>query len=134
MSEQDEVNGWAVGLSAFAGVILVLIGVFHIFSGLVGIVDDNFYVVGPEYVFQFDVTTWGWIHFTMGLIALVAGLGIFSGSVFARGVGVFVAGVSAITAFAFIPWYPVWSILIIIVDIAVIWALTMHGRDITRVE
>jgi len=134
MSEQDEVNGWAVGLSAFAGVILVLIGVFHIFTGIVGIVDDEFYVVGQEYVFQFDATTWGWIHFTMGLIALVAGLGIFSGSVFARGVGVFVAAVSAVTAFAFLPWFPLWSILIIAIDIAVIWALTMHGRDIAQVN
>ena len=131
MSEQP--SAWAAGYAAFAGVVLILIGFFQAVAGLVAIVDDQFYVVGQEYVFQFDVTTWGWIHLIVGLIVLLSGFGVFTGNVLARTVGVIVAGVSALVAFAWLPWYPIWAVVIIALDIAVIWALTMHGRDITGV-
>jgi hypothetical protein len=114
----------------FAAIMLILIGSFHAISGLVGIIDDTFYVVTPEYVAQFDTTTWGWIHLFAGIVVLLAGFGLFSGAVWARTVGVIVATISAIASFAWLPWYPIWGILIIAVDVTVIWALTAHGRDI----
>ena len=128
---QREPSGWAVGWTMFAAFMLILIGTFQVIAGLVGIVEDEVYVVGPEYIFQFDVTTWGWIHLIWGVIVLLAGFGLFSGAVWARTVGVIVATISAIVSFAWLPWYPIWGIAIIAVDIAVIWALTAHGRDIT---
>ena len=129
--EQREPSGWAVGWTMFAAFMLILIGTFQVIAGLVGIVEDEVYVAGPEYIFQFDVTTWGWIHLIWGVIVLLAGFGLFSGAVWARTVGVIVATISAIVSFAWLPWYPIWGIAIIAVDIAVIWALTAHGRDIT---
>ena len=131
MSEQP--SAWAAGYTAFAGVVLILIGFFQAVAGLVAIVDDNFYVAGQEYVFQFDITTWGWIHLIVGLILLLAGFGVFTGNVAARTIGVIVAALSAIAAFAWLPWYPIWAVVIIALDVAVVWALTMHGRDITGV-
>ncbi len=131
MSEHP--SAWAAGYAAFAGVVLILIGFFQAVAGLVAIIDDEFYVVGQEYVFQFDVTTWGWIHLIIGIIVLLAGFGVFTGNVLARTVGVIVAGISALVAFAWLPWYPIWAVVIIALDVAVIWALTMHGRDITGV-
>ena len=131
MSEHP--SAWAAGYAAVAGVVLILIGFFQAVAGLVAIIDDEFYVVGQEYVFQFDVTTWGWIHLIIGIIVLLAGFGVFTGNVLARTVGVIVAGVSALVAFAWLPWYPIWAVVIIALDVAVIWALTMHGRDITGV-
>jgi hypothetical protein len=132
MSEQP--SGWAAGYAGFAGVVLIMVGFFQAIAGLVAIVDDTFYVVGQEYIFQFDVTTWGWIHLIVGLIVLVSGFGIFTGNVAARTVGVIAAAISAIAAFMWLPWYPVWAIVIIALDIAIIWALTAHGRDIARLS
>ena len=129
MSERP--SAWAAGYAAFAGVILVMIGFFQAVAGLVAIIDDNFYVVGQEYIFQFDVTTWGWIHLIIGIVVLLSGFGIFSGNVAARTVGVLVAAISGVAAFMWLPWYPVWAIVIIALDVAVIWALTMHGRDLS---
>lgn len=126
----DRPSGAAVGWTMFAAFMLILIGSFHIFSGLVGIIDDTFYAVGPKYVVQFDTTTWGWIHLVGGAVVLLAGFGLFSGAVWARTVGVIVALISAMVSFAWLPWYPIWGIAIIVIDIAVIWALTAHGRDI----
>jgi hypothetical protein len=126
-----EVSGWAVGWTVFAAVMLWLIGAFHAIAGLIGIVEDELYVVGREYIFQFDVTTWGWIHLIMGIIVIAAGVGLFSGAAWARTVGVIVAIVSILANFAWLPWYPIWSITMIAIGILVIWALTIHGRDIT---
>jgi len=127
----SERSSWAVGYEAFAAIMLVLIGAFHALAGIVAIVDDTFYVVGQEYTFEFDTTSWGWIHLILGIVILASGLAIFTGNVFARTVGVIVAAISAIANFMWIPYYPWWSILIIAIDIAIIWALTAHGRDLS---
>ena len=126
MSEQrsDAGAGWV----SFAGIILITVGIFQAFPGLVGLIEDEFYAVTPEYVVQFDSTTWGWIHILIGLILIAAGFGIFSGNVLARTVGVFAALGSMISVFAWLPWYPVWGIILIAMNIAIIWALTVHGR------
>jgi len=131
MSERP--SAWAAGYATFAGVVLVMVGFFQAIAGLVAIVDDEFYVVTQEWVFEFDTTTWGWIHLIVGLIVLLSGIGIFSGNVLARTVGVLAAAVSAVVAFMWLPYYPVWAIVIIALDVAIIWALTMHGRDLSRV-
>jgi hypothetical protein len=126
----DNYSSWAVGWSAFAGIMLVMAGIFHAFAGIVALVDDTFYVVGRKWIFEFDVTSWGWIHLIGGIIVVIAGFGIFSGNVLARTVGVVVAALSAIVNFAWLPYSPAWSALMIGLAIAVIWALTVHGRDI----
>ena len=126
-------SGWAIGWTTFAALMMVLIGFWQALAGLVALIEDTFYFVGQEYVFQFDVTTWGWIHLILGVVIFLAGLGLFSGAVWARTVGVILALVSAIAAFAWIPYYPIWGILIAAAAIFVIWALTAHGRDMVDV-
>ena len=123
---------WAVGWAAFAGIMLMVAGSFHAMSGLVTIFDDAFFVVGREYIFEFDVTAWGWTHLIWGILVVLAGIGIFSGNVLARTVGVIAAVLSMIVNFAWLPYYPVWSILMIGLGVAVIWALTLHGRYIAE--
>lgn len=129
----EEPSAWAAGWSMFAGVILIMVGCFQAIAGLVAIVNDEFYVIGHEWIFKFDATTWGWIHLILGIILFVVGIGVLSGNLAARIVGVIVACLSAIAAFAYLPWYPVWAIIVIAVDISVIWALTAHGRDVREV-
>ncbi|MGI9613550.1 MAG: DUF7144 family membrane protein [Acidimicrobiales bacterium] len=125
-------SSWAVGWSGFAGIMLIVIGVMDFIQGLVALANDTFFVVGEEWIFEFDVTAWGWIHLILGIVLIASGVGIFSGNVLARTVGVIVAGLAVIANFAWLPYYPVWSIIIIGVSIAIIWALTAHGRDIAR--
>ena len=127
---QNEPSGWAIGWALFAAVVLITVGCFQVIAGISAIAEDDLIVKAPNYVFNLDVSQWGWIHLILGAILILSGLGIMSGNVVARTVGVFVAALSAIANFAFIPYYPVWSIAIIAIDIAVIWALTAHGRDV----
>ena len=126
----DDPSGWAIGWTAFAGIMMVMGGVWWIISGIVALANDTFFVVGEEYIFQFDVTTWGWIHLILGIVILLAAVFLFTGAVWARTVGVFVAVLWAVAAFAWMPSYPLWGIALIATSTAVIWALTVHGRDL----
>ena len=123
-------NPWAVGFIFYAGIMLIMTGVFEALEGIAAIVQDSFYVVAPNYLFEIDVTTWGWIHLLLGILAVVAGFFLFYGQLWARIVGIAAAVLSAIANFAFIPYYPVWSVLIIALDVAVIWALAFHGGEL----
>jgi hypothetical protein len=128
----QEVRGWQVGLAVFAGVMLILVGFFHAFTGLAAIIDDEFFVVGPNYAYEFDTTAWGWVHLIFGAILIAAGYGIFQGALWARTVGITLALLSALANFFFIPYQPVWAILIIALDVFVIAALSAYGRVAVR--
>ena len=125
-------NTGAVGLTLFAGIMLIMSGVFHLVQGIVALANDTFYVVGKEYAFKFDVTAWGWIHVIGGIVMALAGFALFRAALWARIVAVTVACLSMLASFAWLPYYPLWSLVVITVDGFVIWALTAHGRDITR--
>lgn len=126
---EREPSLWAFGWMAFAAIMLIMGGAWWIMSGFIAILDDGFLVATREYVFQFDASTWGWIHLIVGIVLVAAGLGLFSGAVWARTVAVIVAAVAAVLAFAWLPYYPVWGIIFMVVSAGVIWALTVHGRD-----
>ena len=127
-------SGWVVGWTVFASVMMLLIGAIHVVVGLAAIIQDSFFVLGTKYAFKFNVTTWGWIHLILGVVVVIAAISLYSGAVWARTVGVILAVVSVVAAFAWLPWYPVWGIVIIALGVAVIWALTAHGREIAESE
>jgi hypothetical protein len=126
----EEVSGWAVGFVLVAAVFMIMGGIFQALTGLVAIFNDTFYVATREYLYQFDVTTWGWVHLIVGAIVALAGFFLLSGATWARVVGIIVAVLSAISNFLFMPYYPFWSLLIIALDVFVIWALAAHGREV----
>jgi hypothetical protein len=126
----DRATSWAVGFVLFAALMMLLAGIFQALQGLVAIFENEFYVATRNYLFEFDATTWGWIHLIVGVIVAFAGWGLLSGRTWARVVAITVAVLSAIANFLFIPYYPFWSLLIITLDIFVIWAVAAHGREV----
>jgi hypothetical protein len=130
--QPTQMSGW-VGWIAFAGVMMALVGTFHVMQGLVALFKDDYFLVGQsELTIQMDYTAWGWIHIVGGIIIAGAGFALFAGKVWARAIGVIVAMASAIVNIGFLAAYPVWSVTMIAIDILVIWALTVHGHEITE--
>jgi hypothetical protein len=126
----DEVTGWA-GWVGFAGIMLIMLGIFQAIEGLVAIFDNGYYLVRPNgLVVNVDYTAWGWLHLIIGLIAVAVGVGLMQGNMIARIVGVIVAVISATLNLLFIGAYPVWSTIIIAVDVIVIYAIVVHGREL----
>ena len=124
---RDDISGWASGAIIFGATMLTIIGVFQAITGFVAIVDDEFYVVTRNYTFDIDTSVWGWIHLLIGIGLLATGLGLFARSTWAGVTAIFLASLSAIVNFFFIPYYPIWSLLVIGLDIWLIWALTRPG-------
>ena len=124
-----EPGGTALGITAAAGLILMLVGVFGMIQGIVGLLDNDLYVVTNKWLFELDATAWGWGHILIGLVALCAGLGLFFGRVWAQVTAIIVAAFSILANFAWLPYYPVWALLVIGLDLFVIWAVTVHGGD-----
>jgi len=129
-----EPTAWT-GWVAFAGFMMILLGTFQAIEGLVAVFDDGFYLVRPGgLVVNVDYNVWGWVHLLLGVVVVLSGLGVLVGNLLARIVGVVLAVVSAVLNLAFISAYPVWSAIIIAVDVVVIYALTVHGREMRRVD
>ncbi|MFL6120131.1 hypothetical protein [Actinophytocola sp.] len=121
-------TGWA-GWMWFAAIMLVMAGVFNAMYGLVALFQDTYYVVGPQGLLVFDLTRWGWILLVTGTLAVVAGMALFTGALWARIIAVVLAAVNALIQMGFMPAYPVWALVAIAVDIIVIWAVIVHGGD-----
>lgn len=121
-------NAFARGTTTFAATMMLVIGVFQFFQGLVAAIRDEFYVVTPNYLYSVNTTGWGWIHMILGAVLVITGLFLFTGATWARVIGIGLVGLSAIANFFFLPYYPLWSLLIIALDVVVIWALATSGR------
>ena len=89
---QREPRTWQYGLSLFAGIMMVTVGVFEALQGLVALFDNNVFLKTPNYIFAFDLTTWGWIHLLMGLLLIVIGFLVVAGKMVGRVLGIVVVG------------------------------------------
>ncbi|MEU5622598.1 hypothetical protein ACIPH4_06560 [Streptomyces tendae] len=119
---------WATGLAAFAAVMLFLAGLLTLFRGIMAIAEDDVFVTTPNYVFQFDLTGWGWIHLALGALAMVVSAGLLRTATWARVTGVAIAGLVIIANFLSLPYYPVWSVVMITISGFIIWALCVMKR------
>lgn len=124
-----EPTGW-VGWIYFAAYLMILAGIMNAIHGFIAIVNDEWVVWGNRADVYLDLTTWGWVHLIVGVLVILAGIGLFSGNVLARSVAVLLAGVAIIANFLFIPVYPVWALTIIAINVVVVYALIAHGGEL----
>ncbi|MBB4784027.1 DUF7144 family membrane protein [Streptomyces rapamycinicus] len=113
------VSGWLV----FAGVMMIFGGLMNLLQGISAIRTDQVFLVTQSYIFQFDLAGWGWVHLALGIAVVIAGFAVFTGAMWARVTGVVLAGLALIANFLWLPYYPVWATVLLIIDALVIWAL-----------
>ncbi|MEU9920552.1 hypothetical protein AB0H51_04380 [Streptomyces griseoluteus] len=132
-SARPEYNGLAEGGAVFAGVLMLVNGILHIFQGISAIALDDVYARINAYVYKIDLTGWGWILLVAGVIVVAAGIGVLMGAPWARVVGIVIVSLGLILQFLFLPYAPLWSLITIALDFFIIWALaTWHpeGRPV----
>jgi hypothetical protein len=127
-SNYDDATGW-VGWIFFAGIMLVLAGFMQSIAGLVAIFHPDTYIQTANHLVVFDYTQWGWVHLILGVILFASAASLFAGRLWGRIVGVTVASLSLLANFAFIGAYPFWTISIITLDVLVIYAIAVHGKE-----
>lgn len=122
-------SGWT-GWIVFASVMLGLVGFFHIIEGIAALISNNLAFISPNAVWVLNVSAWGWLHIVGGAILVTAAGSLLTGSMFGRIVAIIAAVISALANMAFLPYYPVWSILMIVIDVMVIYAVTVYGGEL----
>jgi hypothetical protein len=116
-STQHRVSPVAAGLAVFAGALMIVSGIGAVFQGIAAVINDEIFASTPQYVFAFDLTAWGWIHLFLGVLVGLAGVAVIRGQAWGRFVGIALVAVSLIVNFMFLPHYPLWSLVIIAVDV-----------------
>lgn len=125
----SEMTGW-VGWIGFASLMLYLVGIFHIIAGFAALFNDKVYAVGPNAFWILDLTQWGWLQTLGGVLAILAASSLMKGGAYGRIIAVLVALISAVINMAFVPVYPIWSIMMVTVAVLVIWAVVVHGGEV----
>jgi hypothetical protein len=126
---QKKPTNW-VGWVFFAGAMMILVGALQALAGFVALFKHSYYLVTNSGLIAFNYTAWGWIDIVIGVVILLAGLAVLAGKTWGRMVGVFLAILSALANLAFLSSYPIWSIIAIVIDVLVIYALTAHGEEV----
>lgn len=128
-AQAPEPTGW-VGWVFFASMMMIMVGAFQAIMGLTAIFDDGYYIATRSgLLVNVDYTAWGWTHLVLGAVAVAAGFGLLAGQMWARIVGIAMALVSSVVNLAFMAAYPLWSIAVITLDVLVIYAIAMHGKE-----
>lgn len=130
MAKQDTyISGWA-GWIGFAAIMLSIVGIFHIIAGFVALFQPDVYTLTANGVWMLDYTQWGWIHIIGGLLAFTAAGSLVQGNMYGRIIAVIVAMASVVVNMAFVPVYPIWSIMMATVGVLIIWAVMIHGKEL----
>ncbi|HRY08706.1 MAG: hypothetical protein H6526_04105 [Actinobacteria bacterium] len=124
----QERSGWT-GWIVFAGVMMIIGGILWAIVGFVAVFNDEWVVFGRDAALFLDVSGWGWLHVIFGLLMALAGLLVIQGNLFGRTLAVIVAVISIVANFLWLPVFPVWSIIIITIDVFIIYAVIVHGRE-----
>lgn len=122
-------QGFAAGTTFAAAILLLTVSILTVLQGISAISKDQLFVAGPEYIYKFDLTTWGWIVTIVGVLGALIAIGMFSGAIWARVGAIVIASLSIIANFLWLPYYPWWSVLVIAIDVVVIWAVASWRTD-----
>jgi hypothetical protein len=123
-------TGWT-GWIVFAGCMMLLNGFIQAIEGFVALFNPGYYHVTKNgLAISVTYTVWGWVHLLLGIAIFAAGLGVMSGNLAARTVGVLLAAFNSLVALVFIEAAPVWCLVLIAINIFVIYALIVHGREL----
>ncbi|WP_245239228.1 hypothetical protein [Streptomyces sp. MZ04] len=122
-------NAWASGGTMFAGVLMLVNGILGILVGIAAVAKDDVYERIGDYVYKFNLTTWGWIHIVLGILVVLVGYGILKGTSWGKACGVALATVSVLVQFMWLPYQPLWALISIAIGLFVIWALCTDRSD-----
>jgi hypothetical protein len=126
---KPQTDAW-LGWVGFAGIMMVMIGIFQVIEGITALFRHQYFLIAKSgLLVTSNYTTWGWVHTILGIVIISAGFGVLSGRVVARLIGILLALANATVSLAFLSAYPVWSTILITLDVIVIYALAVHGGE-----
>lgn len=114
---------WAAFVGTFGGVLLLVGSMMEFLQGASAIANDDLYSDGSDYLYRFDMQTWGTVHVIIAVLSAIVAIGVLARRSWGQVCGILIAGLSILGNFAFLPHYPLWSVIVIALDVLIIWAL-----------
>lgn len=127
----QEHTAWA-GWVYFAATMMIIGGALWAIVGLFAVIDDKWIVFGANNTALLDISGWGWVHLVLGVVMVIAGTMVAQGDTFGRVLAVIMAGLSILVNFVWLPVYPAWSLVVMAIDVFIIYAVIVHGREVER--
>ncbi|MCU0299725.1 MAG: hypothetical protein MUF33_14595 [Candidatus Nanopelagicales bacterium] len=124
-TQRSGMTGWVV----FAGVLMIIGGALWAIQGFVAVFQNDVVILGEEGALFLNVTGWGWVHLILGLLLLLSGILVMRGNLFGRTMAVILASLSIIVNFIWLPVYPVWAIVVIAIDVFILYAVIVYGKE-----
>lgn len=131
-SSTKEPTGWT-GWVVFAGIMMIIAGALWAIQGFIAIFQNDVVILGKEGALFLNVTGWGWVHMILGLLLLLCGFLVMQGNLFGRTIAVILVILSIILNFVWMPVYPVWAIVVITLDVFILYAVIVHGKELKSV-
>jgi hypothetical protein len=113
----------AASASIAAGALVFTSAVLTVLQGVQALVDREPLIIGSHYIYRFSATGWGWIHIAAGIVLGIIAVALITGAAWARVTAIVMACISIVTMFMWLPYYPMWSIIVIALDVVIIWAV-----------
>lgn len=132
MATKQKTSGW-VGWVYFAGLLMLIMFFFQALFGLVALFQPDFYVITSSQLLVFDVNTWGWIHLAWAVVLLLSGLSLMKGGGWGRVFASIMAVITIVVNVVFLPAYPIWSVITIVLGVLVLYAVIVHGDEAKEV-
>ena len=117
-------SGWRV----FAGSVLLLAGGFNVIWGLVALFNPRMIIVSSQGLVIWNFKVWGWIYIVVGALMAAASVGLFMMQPWARWVALVFAGLSALVSVLYFPAYPLFSLLMVLLDVIIIYQLSARWQ------
>ena len=123
---KEPMSGWI----GFAAIVMLIVGFLDFFEGLIAVIRGQYYVVHGNQLIVFDTTTWGWLTLIWGILLVLAGFGLWTGAGWARWFTIVVVGLNILGQLSWLgaSAYPLWSLVIITLNIIVLYALTARWQ------
>lgn len=128
MARDSQPSGW-VGWVYFAGILMLVRSFFQAFLGIVALTQNDFYLVTSDKIAVFNFTAWGWVHLAASVILLTAAFSVFQGGMWGRVVGSLMTGLALVANLIFLPAYPIWALIAIVIDVLILYALVVRGNE-----
>ncbi|MCU0279238.1 MAG: hypothetical protein MUE31_10150 [Candidatus Nanopelagicales bacterium] len=124
-TQRSGMTGWVV----FAGVLMIIGGALWAIQGFIAVFQNDVVILGEEGALFLNVTGWGWVHLILGLLLLLSGILVMRGNLFGRTMAAILASLSIIVNFIWLPVYPVWAIVVIAIDVFILYAVIVYGKE-----
>ncbi len=128
MARDSQPSGW-VGWVYFAGILMLVRAFFQAFLGIVALTQNDFYLVTSDKIAVFNFTAWGWVHLAASVVLLTAAFSVFQGGMWGRVVGSLMTGLALVANLIFLPAYPIWALIAIVIDVLILYALVVRGDE-----